>query len=359
MKTKTKKRKNIMLISLFFTFNIIFYIVFQKLNIINGFEIIVNIQIALLLGYLIISIYQLYRMDGLFGKARSYILVGLIALLSLLPAYIIYVYYNESTSVTRGEVLALYGQYLTFLGAFSLGYFIYKKDENNRIEAKKDKCKILLNSIDKTDCNMIRVARHNLKLDKILYDDKWREYYLEFESLTKRKYSETNHILDSYFDTVDLMNLSLARGDYEKAIKIYENHVSNDCYSISKYNLLELKMLILNATYTNEICIRMNLKPWDEKKEVKNVLNQYPEKFFFIVENYIYNYMVQNKKTIVNSREIQKQLVDWLLTSPFIKEVVKWPDEKRIVTKIVFNISLQMNEKSKRISYCWGEYTLN
>lgn len=340
---------------LLFTFNIILYLVSQKMNIVNGFEIGITVQLILWIGYFLLST---FRFTGLIRKVCSCIIVSLAAVVSLLLAYLIYAHFSESTPITQGEALTFYGQYITFLGAFSLGYFIYKKDESHRIEEKKSKCKLLLNCIDKAELDMMRIARHNLKLDKIIYDGNWREYYLEFESLTKRKYSEAKNTLDKFFDTVDLMNLNLAKDDYEKAKKVYENHVSSDCYSTRKYNLLELKMLILDAIYINEVSFRMNLKPWDEKAEAKKAIIECSEKFFGVVENYIYNYMIQNNKTIVDSLEINKQLVNWLLTNIYIKRIAKWPDQKRIVTQIVFNISLQFDKKSKRLYYCWGEYTL-
>lgn len=358
MRKEKEKRKYllpILVLLLILTINIILYVMSQKMDLVYIFEIGMKIQLIFWPCYLLLSA---FKFDGLFRIVRSLITVVLVVVFSLLLAYLIYDYFSKYTPITQGEALTFYGEYIAFLGTFSLGYFIYRKDENQRIEEKKNKCKMLRDCIEKADLDMMRIARHDFKQDKIMYDGNWREYYFEFESLTKRKYSEAKNTLDSFFDTVDLMNLNLAKGDCEKAKKVFENHVSNECYSTRKYNLLELKMLILNATYINETSIRMNLKPWNEIAEVKKVINEYSEKFFGVVENYIYNYMIQNNKTIIDCNEINRQLVDWLSTNLYIKEIAKWPDDKRIITQIVFNISLQLDKKSSRLSYCWAEYTL-
>jgi|LSQX01.1.fsa_nt_gb hypothetical protein len=354
-KKKGKYLLSILVLLMVLTINIILYVMSQKIKDVNIFDIGIKIQFIFWLCYLLLSA---FKFDGLFRKMQSLVTVALVAAFSLLLAYLIYDHFSKSTPITQGEALTFYGEYIAFLGTFSLGYFIYKKDENQRIEEKKNKCKMLLYCIDKADIDMMRIARHNFKQDKIIYDSNWREYYLEFESLTKRKHSEAKYTLNSFFDTVDLMNLNLIKGDYAKAKIVFENHVSDDCYSTRKYNLLESKMLIQDATYINETSIRMNLKPWDEKSEVKKAINEYTEKFFGIVENYIYNYMMQNNKTVLDCKEIDKQLVDWLSSNLYIKNIAKWPNDKRIVAKIIFNISLQLDKKSKRLSYCWAEYTL-
>ena len=44
--------------------------------------------------------------------------------------------------------------------------------------------------------------------------------------------------------------------------------------------------------------------------------------------------------------------------SPEIKEIAKFPSDKRIINRVVFDCSLMMNRKSKKVDYVWGEYSL-
>lgn len=64
---------------------------------------------------------------------------------------------------------------------------------------------------------------------------------------------------------------------------------------------------------------------------------------------------MRRKRCLFNNEEV----VDWLLlNSPEIKEKIKYPNEKRIISKVVFDCSLKFESKSVKVSYVWGEYSL-
>ena len=51
--------------------------------------------------------------------------------------------------------------------------------------------------------------------------------------------------------------------------------------------------------------------------------------------------------------------MDWLLSiSAEINEIIKYPTDKRIISKVVFDCSLKFNSKSKKVNLVWGEYSL-
>lgn len=59
------------------------------------------------------------------------------------------------------------------------------------------------------------------------------------------------------------------------------------------------------------------------------------------------------------NNNFNRKIVDWLLlNSPEIKEKIKYPHEKRIISKVVFDCSLKFESKSEKINYMWGEYFL-
>lgn len=55
---------------------------------------------------------------------------------------------------------------------------------------------------------------------------------------------------------------------------------------------------------------------------------------------------MRRKRCLFNNEEV----VDWLLlNSPEIKEKIKYPNEKRIISKVVLDCSLKFNSKSKKL----------
>ena len=49
--------------------------------------------------------------------------------IALLIFCVITLYYEPETKLTKSELISFYGSFLSFVGAFCLGYFIYKRNE--------------------------------------------------------------------------------------------------------------------------------------------------------------------------------------------------------------------------------------
>ena len=91
-----------------------------------------------------------------------------------------------------------------------------------------------------------------------------------------------------------------------------------------------------------------------------NSINELCKKYYYIIENYIYVWLLRhNAETVTLRDNLDYEIVDWLLAnSAEMREKVKYPTDKRIISKVVFDCSLKFNSKSKRINYVWGEYSL-
>lgn len=104
----------------------------------------------------------------------------------------------------------------------------------------------------------------------------------------------------------------------------------------------------------------INSKSWIERKETIQLIEELCGKYYYIIENYIYVWLLRREvKTISEENDLTKEITDWLINnSEEIKVIAKFPDNKRIISKVVFNCSLMMNRKSKKVQYVWGEYSL-
>ena len=56
--------------------------------------------------------------------------------------------------------------------------------------------------------------------------------------------------------------------------------------------------------------------------------------------------------------DLDIEITDWLLKNDEFKKIAKFPDDKRIVCKIVHECFLMIERKSERLSYCWSEFTV-
>lgn len=101
-------------------------------------------------------------------------------------------------------------------------------------------------------------------------------------------------------------------------------------------------------------------KSWIEDKKTIKLINELCGKYYYIIENYIYVWLLRkNITTTSEHEELDKEITDWLINnSPEIKEVAKFPSDKRIINKVVHDCSIMMNSKSEKIQYVWGEYSL-
>lgn len=89
-------------------------------------------------------------------------------------------------------------------------------------------------------------------------------------------------------------------------------------------------------------------------------LSELCRKYYFIIENYVYVWLIRHDiKATVPAGDVEREIVDWLLSnSAEINKIIKYPTDKRIISKVVFDCSLKFNSKSKKVNLVWGEYSL-
>lgn len=264
--------------------------------------------------------------------------------------------------IQRNDILSFAGDYLSFLGTFCLGYFIFLQDEARRIDNRRSKVKLLLEMIESAETDLLRlgniVTSSNRKalLTTITYDGNWRVYYQEYEAL-KGSNVDLKKTLDYYFIKIEQINNALRQGEYEFAYELHRSYVKNECYSISKYNLLEAQLCLQDACTDFNL---LNSKSWIERKETIKLIEELCGKYYYIIENYIYVWLLRKDSATTSEKaDLDKEITDWLISnSPEIKEIAKFPSDKRIINRVVHDCSLMMNRKSKKVDYVWGEYSL-
>lgn len=300
------------------------------------------------------------------NKYWPMIIIPVVALLII--RVVVYACTKEIISLPSTDVLSFCGAYLSFLGTFCLGYFIYMQDRLKMIEEKRTKIRLLLALIENANIELLRLSRlvRNEKIVKqpnnsnyvklIPYNSDWLLYYYEYEAL-KGENSELRHTVTSFFDNIMNVNEAIKLGQIEEANEINHRYVERECYSTSKYNELEAITCLQNACEDFHF---LESKSWIERKETVDLINKLCKKYYFIIENYIYVWLIQhNVESTTEKDNLNYEMVDWLLlNSPEIKEIIKYPTDKRIISKMIFDCSLKFNCKSKKINFIWGEYSL-
>ena len=243
-----------------------------------------------------------------------------------------------------------------------LGLFYLLQDETRRIDDRRSKIKLLLETIESAEWDLLRLrnivtsTNRKILLTSIAYDINWRVYYHEYEALRGGN-SELRMALENYFLKIEQINNALKQEKYEFAYELHKSYIKRECYSISKYNLLEAQLCLRNACTDFPIT---NSESWIENSKNIKLIEELCGKYYYIIENYIYVWLLRNvSETTWGEIDLIEEITDWLINnSSEIKEIAEFPDDKRIISKVVFDCSHMMNRRSKKVQYIWGEYSL-
>lgn len=313
-----------------------------------------------------ISILLFIWMKGIIKKYWPVFIVPFLALIIVI--IVVNVYAEGDVLLQQSDILTFSGSYLSFLGTFCLGYFIYIQDRSKVIEEKRTKIRMLISLIEKTNIELLYLY-HLLKEDKsiqngdncddiepIPYNPDWILYYNEYE-IVKGANIDLKRTIESFFNNVVNVNNAIKKGKIERAVEINKKYLDDECYKTSKYN--EWEMVTCLQAACSDACI-IDSRSWIERKETVDLINRLCKKYYFIIENYVYAWLIRhNINTTVPAYEVEREIVDWLLSnSSEIKEIIKYPTDKRIISKVVFDCSLKFNSKSKKVNLVWGEYSL-
>lgn len=324
----------------------------------------------IIIGSEIASILVLYLAIWIIKKriVKKYwpmITIPVIALLIVIV--IINLYTEEKMSLQSADILSFCGDYLAFLGAFCLGYFIYIQDRIKIIEEKRTKVRLLITFIENANMELlglrhlvdnkkyIQNPENRSRVGLIPYNSDWVLYYCEYEAL-KGENSELKRTLNSFFNNVMRVNIAIKNGQIEEANEINNRHIDSELYSINKYNEWEAVACLRDAC---EDYHSSNTKSWLERRETIDLINELCRKYYYIIENYVYVWLIRHNVETTENYDLNREIVDWLLiNSPEIKAKFRFPDEKRIICKMVFDCGLQFNSKSQKVNLVWGEYSL-
>lgn len=325
----------------------------------------------IIIGFEIAGILVLYLTIWVLKKriVKKYwpmIIIPVIALLIVIA--VINIFMEGNMSLQSSDILLFCGDYLAFLGTFCLGYFIYIQDRLKMIEEKRTKVRMLIALMENADIgllnlsyltrneNFIKSSEKQNCVKLIPYNSDWLLYYYEYEAL-KGENPDLRRTLSSFFDNIMNVNAAIKLGQIEKADEINHNYVDRKHYSTGKYNEFEAITCLRDACDDYHFC---NTKSWIERKATVDLINELCKKYYFIIENYVYVWLLRhNVETTTEKDDLNREIVDWLLlNSPEIKEKIKFPSDKRIISKVVFDCSLKFESKSVKVSYVWGEYCL-
>lgn len=295
-----------------------------------------------------------------------------VAVLIVIFLFISLFHFQGNKEITRADVLAFSGDYISFVGAFCLGYFLYLKDLERDRKEKRIQIRLLLDSLEIANRSLMRI-KHAVstipevedvdkklegKFRTIQYDQRWRLNYYAYESLIGPNH-ELKDSIEKFWEMVEYVNNNLQAGKVLNAAEICGEYIKEtSIFAIQGYDFLEISLILSSAG--NEFWIPTRKGFLYQKETIKQIENL-KEKYYGVIENYIYNYMVKASLTsLENNEEIQRSTVEWLCeNSEEIKEYIKFDmTRKRAVSRAVFECSVQFEKSSSRLSYCWGTYSL-
>lgn len=347
----------------FFLYNYNHYKSIWKAVVASSCTIIVGFVIAQVLMKIILWLWKW----KIVRKCCPFVVFPAIALIAVI-LFVNNIRLGSNLPLQKSDVLGFCGDYIVFLGSFCLGYFIYSQDNERRIEEKRSKVRLLIAQIENANIELLRMnqlyryKKHNhisenqVIVQPIQIDTNWMVLYLEYESL-KGTDLELKHTLSIFFDNIIRINAAIGKGKLDDAVKINEQYIDQLMYSTRKYSESEAIMCLRAACDDSNF---FKTKSWLEQKETIDLINELCRKYYLLIENYVYSWLLKHKKkTTTEEDDLCREVTDWLLSnSPEIQKIVRFPDQKRIISMVVFDCSCKFRHKSKKVDYVWGEYSL-
>ena len=273
-----------------------------------------------------------------------------VIVITLAIPVIIHFSFFSSETFTQENLLSTYTEYLSFIGAFALGYFLYKREEIKNFEVLKKKARLIYESMQYIQLNLNNMDSFFERGEIYPIDDNWRSDYLDIRHLVKYDEPALGDELRYFFGAIESINKAIETGDKMRAQKVYSNFYQKETHAFSSFNHIDAGTVLLSIALDLPQQI-----PWKEKE--KDQLEKYAFDFFPIVNNWIHNYLIRNQLSTCDFSLIEKELVEWLLKHPELTAWVKSPYERRKITAVVFKIALSMKEKSPNLNYCWGAFS--
>lgn len=322
----------------------------------NNFRI---VWIAFWVYFVINIVLYVFARRWIFIKEKiiSHLTFGICMIVATVIPVIVHFVCFSKQNITESDWLGFYGDYIAFLGTVFLGYIVYRKDENIRKRENINKAKLLYSILNGVLEQMDLLEKNPDRVSIISYSETWREYYYEIADLVQKDEHYLRIELEKIFGWVDAINVDLRNGNKKEAIARYRKFIKMEQYSFHEFNFIEARSKIYEIAYLNYVFTKPRLV-WYEEKEIKTKIEKYVVEFFSLIELKVYNCLIKTKEKELESDVIEYEIVDWLMTNPELKELVKTPYDKRIIARIFFLACLDMKKKSDRVDFVWGTFSL-
>lgn len=274
-----------------------------------------------------------------------------VAVITLAIPVMVHFWRFSHEPLTQDTLLSAYTEYLSFIGAFALGYFLYKREEIKNHEELKKKARILYESMEYIQINLHNLDVYIERGETYPIIENWKSIFLDIKHLIHYEVSALGSELQFFFDRIEAINKAIAAGDKERAKNLYFSFIEKEKHSPSAYNYMDAASAFL--------FVSLDLAQQESWKETeKDLIDRYAEEFFDVVNLRVYNYLLKKHLAYCEADLIEYELVEWLLQNPELNAWVKHPYEKRKITAVIFKIALAMNKKSPNLNYYWGQYSL-
>ena len=336
-----------------------------------GCLIIITLTKTITIQYLLVMILFVVVMQFLIMNAKTiYLKVVYYAPLVLVPmGALILVYFlvrNWSDELLKkSEILEFAGQYLAFCGAFCLGYFIFANEKEKKREKLIDDIDYLSDIISKSvidSINLRNIVENATSEDElkgrvglITTEDNWHIYYREYERLYGNN-SELKQSMIIFFRRIDNVNRLIKEGLFIKANELNQKYIEDDYYNTMKYNPSSILL-----EFGNDSIVAHNKMAWFKQTDTRKKIMHICENYADIIETLIYNYMKINGISTSDAHATNIAITNQLIeNSLYFNDIVRFPTDKRIITKAIEICSQNFKQcsKTQKIELIWGEYNL-
>lgn len=284
---------------------------------------------------------------------------------------IVFCFPEEITvGVKKSDLLSFGGAFLSFFGAFFLGYFIYSQDKSRMLEEKRMKVKNLLATIERTsndwsaivsfltvdsDCSENMNGQHSGFYHKIYYDTNWRNDYYEYEFLMGADIN-LRRTIETYFRTIDRVNTDLEANKLSTIEKTYDQYMDyhysycSDGYSF--FDAIDMLSVVARENDAEKFC------PIFQRRNTQTDILKFDKQLYQRIENYIVDRA--SKESVLETFQLQQDIVDWLCEN--VKDVHEYVYDssdankerygrKRVISRVVSDCLLKLREASEKIAY--------
>lgn len=325
---------------------IVLYIILFVFNLINVIQI-QHLWVLLIIGYILIII-ELVPLGINYIKLSNKSLISKFIWLSVIlfvgititVGYIMWANpmhwenYNPDFGGLIGGLIAGVATLIVVL--FSLNI-----DQRRAVQKARTSAGILNEILSSINTQILRIQ--NGSKETILYPPNWLEFYYDITIISEYEYLKT---LLKEFNFIERINEKI-KIDFESAIELIKIRNNYYRYSIDHWNPFDISLNLIHIKYGTKESL-----PWTQYKNNQKIIEDIKQQMFGPIENYIYNYLVENGNTDLS--DIEADIVEWIIDTMKLKEAFT----ERIAVKALLEICCDFKKDSTLIDFCWNELSI-